>query len=100
MEDEDLAVGTPGIAQRELHQGDQLPSRRHLFRIASVAVGNEVLFEKPLVRLMKLQPGFVTGQNILGAVAAVERDVDSVAIAGRHAVDGTLAEDSNVLSCE
>src|ERR1019366_2799655 len=92
IEDEDLAVGTPGIAQRELHQGDQLATGRHLLRIAGVAVGDEVLFEKPLVRLMKLQPGFVTGQDILGAVAAVERDVDSVAIAGRHAVDGLAGQ--------
>ena len=83
VQNEDFAVSASGIAQRQLHQRDQFLPRSHLFRIAGMAIGNRVLFQQSVVRLVKLQACLVAGLRRFafraGAPAAHRRLRDRVA---------------------
>ena len=72
VQNEYFAIGTLRVTQRNLHQLDQLSTRRQQLRTFRVTIGDGVFFPQPVVGLMKLQPGLVAGLDILYTVPAVE----------------------------
>src|SRR5205823_2823575 len=91
VEDERLALVASSFAQRIRNQRDQFTPCREFLGVIGRGVGNNVLLEHPVVRLVKLQYGFVSGLDVLLATRALQRNVAPLATlvtGGRQGVDG------------